>query len=357
MKKFLIIFIFFLSSINLFSKPPTPHVDVFLVPPPSSINLNFKYPARVKAIKKVVIFARVSGILQKKFYKEGSFVKKGQILYQIEPDIYKAKYNLALRNLDVARAYYKKALREWKRVNALYKDKATSKKNYDNALSNFEIAKANVWKAEAEVKLAKINLNYTNVKASIDGFTQLKLTDVGTLVKPGTPLVSIIQLSPIYVEFSIPDVDYFKIRKLSRGSKIFAKLLINGKMLNEIGKINFINKEINEKTSTVKLRAIFKNKNITLIPGEFVRIKLEGIELKNVITIPIKAVIQKGEYSIVFVVDKNNIVRIRPVITGKTLKNNRIVILKGLFPGEKIVLDNFFRISPNSPVIIDKIIK
>ena len=344
------------------SKIQAVQVDVYKVPAPHNMPVVLEYPARLKSVQKVQITARVTGTLIKKFYTEGQFVKKGTLLYKIEPDTYQAAVDAAKAQLQSALAMLNKTKRDWVRIKSLYKVNATSQQARDAALSSYEIAKADVEKAKANLKSALINLNYTNVKATISGITGLKSADVGSLVTNGTPLVSITKLDPIYAEFSIPDIDIIKEKyRIKNGSwekpsdgKIKAVIKINGRGYPKEGFVNFMDTNIDTATSTLKARAVFPNHNRYLMPGEFVKIMLKGLVRKNVIMVPQRCVLQNPLGTMVFVVDKGK-VQARPVKLGET-SGNYYIIEKGLKKGDLVIVDNFFRVKPGMSVKVDKTI-
>ncbi len=337
------------------------NVDVYKVSAPENIPYPIIYPARLKSVSKVLIKARLTGILIKKYFKEGFYVKKGDILYEIEPDIYIATYNLALANLEKAKAIFEKAKNNWIRAKKSYEDKVMSKDKYDSYKFDYLVAKSSVKEAEAKVVQAKINLNYTKVKATISGYTGLKLVDVGNLVESGTSLIEITKVDPIYAEFSVPDRDvkYFKVNNIhSKYKKLFkplkAILLINGQPYKFQGEINYIDSNIDKNTSTVKIRAIFPNTNKKLMPGQFVRVKITGISIKNVFKIPQKALLQNSRGKMVFVAN-NGKVGVRFVKIKKSL-GDYFIVSKGLKNGDLIIVDNLFKIRPGMPVKIEKIV-
>ncbi len=345
-----LIFIFFSLSLNAKNFGIIP-VDVYKVKIEKTTSVDITYPARLRSFKKAVIVARVRGFLEKKYFKEGEYVEKGKILYLIEPDTYIAEYNLAVAELNKAVANLKKAERDWIRAQKSFKDNVISVDKYDAYKYAYEMAKAEVDAAKARVKKAEINLNYTKVKATISGYTGTKFVDVGNYVVPGTPLVKITELNPLYAYFSVPDVDFFKIKNLK---DISVNLIVNGKLIKN-GKLDFKDVNIDEKTSTVKFRAIFDNSKQDLMPGEFVRVELKGFLNKRLIKIPQKALLQNALAKIVYVV-KNGKVAVKEVKIGKTI-GDYIVIKKGLKEGDLVIVDNFFKIRPGIPVKIDKIIK
>ncbi len=359
MKKFFYLFFFFSLATSLLAKNKSlfiPHVDVYKVPATHNIPVVLKYPARIKEYSKVIIVARVEGILEKKFFKEGDFVKKGTLLYTIEPDIFLANVQSAKANLNRAIASFKDAEKNWLRIKALFKDNVTSKEKKDNAFYLYESSKAEVNLARANLKKATINLNYTKIFSPIDGFASLKYIDTGNLVHNGTKLLQITKTNPIYAEFSVPDKDFLKYALFSYVKK--RKLIANiekGNIIKTNGYVDFADVNIDKYTSTVKLRAVFQNKDKKLYPGEFVRIILKGIQIKDKIEIPQQALIQNEKGTFVFIVKKGKVL-IKPVITAGTHGNN-FIVEKGLNEGDLVILNNFFRIRPKSQVIIDKIIE
>jgi len=359
------LFIVFALFLNSFAankpkvrKMPLIHVDVYRVEQPKNQQVTLTYPARLKSIRSVTIVARVSGVLLKKFYKEGQFVKKGELLYKIEPYIYKAKYDAALAVLEKAKANLYKAKKDWKRYKALYNKKVISQEKMDDITDAYKSAVAAIDQAKANVESAKINLGYTNVKATISGITGLKLVDVGDYVQTGEKLVTITQIKPIYAEFSFADSDFLKIKtdilkgKLTAAHRLNAYITQGSKRYE--GFVDFIDSKIDLSTSTVKARAIFKNKNGNLMPGEFVRVNVGGYVRKNVITIPQEALIQNSMGKMVFTVVKGRVV---PRFVNVSLgTKNTFIVNSGLGPGELVVIDNFFKLRPGMPVKIDKII-
>ncbi|OQX54992.1 MAG: hypothetical protein B5M53_04955 [Candidatus Cloacimonas sp. 4484_209] len=368
-KTILMILLILITGLNLLvsngqckeHKPQAIPVDVYRVPKPSSLPVVLEYPARLKSVRKVQVVARVTGTLIKKFYTEGQFVKKGDLLYQIEPDTYQAKVDEAKALLQMREAQLNRARRDWNRIKALYEENAVSQKERDAALSAYEVAKAGTAEAKARLKMAKINLNYTSVKAPISGITGLKCVDVGNLVTNGTPLTTITQINPIYAEFSIPNMDVIKEKYcIKNGSwknpagKIKAVIKINGKRYKEMGFVDFIDTNMDIQTSTVKARAVLQNPDSSLMPGEFVRIALHGLVKKHAIMVPQKAILQNPLGTMVFVVDKGK-AQAKPVKLGET-SGNCYIVEKGLKEGDLVIVNNLFRVKPGMPVKVEKII-
>ncbi len=340
-------------------KMPLVHVDVYKVQKPVNKRVVLTYPARLESTRSVTVVARVSGVLLKKFYREGQFVKKGEILYKIEPTIYKARVDAAFAMVQKAKANLYKAKKDWERYKILYKNMVISKQKMDDITDIYLSSSAALKEAQANLKLAKIDLGYTNVKATISGITGLKAVDVGDYVKSGRKLVSITRIKPIYAEFSFADSDFMKIKnevangKLSLKTKRLGAYIVQGRKIYK-GYVNFIDSKIDPNTSSVKARAIFENRNGYLMPGEFVRINVTGYVRKNVITIPQEALLQNSMGKMVFVIAKGRVV---PRFVNVSLgANNTFIVNSGLRPGELIAVDNFFKLRPGMPVKIDKII-
>lgn len=340
---------------------PVVAVDVYQVPKLKDIPVELEYPAKTKSMSSVTLVARVSGILQEKFFTEGQSVLKDAPLFKIEPDMYEAETATAQAMLDQATAQLNKTERDWKRINALFNDHVTSEQDRDMALSAYEMAKASSLAAKARLLQATINLNYTVVRATSSGITGLRAVDVGNFVGPGMPLVTLTQTDPIYIDFSLPDIDFLKTQyeiksgSWSKTGKMLSAWIItdNGKYSKK-GVINFVDTNINEKTASVKARAIFSNPEGEILPGQFVRIKIEGLKRKNTVSVPQQAVIQNPGGTIVFIV-KDGKVAIRPVVVGES-SGGDFIIEKGLNQGDLVVVNNFFKIRPDMPVKTDKII-
>ena len=342
--------------------PPPPSVDVFKITAPKEEPLSFTYPAKTMSSQSIVVKARTNGLLQKKLFIEGQSVKAGDILYTLEKESYEASYNLAKASvvgLDVA---LQKAAKEWNRVKALYEKKASSEQERDTAYFAYETAKASLDGAKALLKTASINLERTDIKAPISGIVGTKMVDIGSLVNDGTALVEIIQNDPLYVEFSIPDIDVMKHKYNIKNGKwsdptqgqLKASLLVGDVPYKEMGVVDFLGSKLDEKTGTLKARASFKNPINELLPNQFVKITLLGLSRNNVIRVPQKAVLQNPLGTVVFVVEDGKAV-VRPVKVAESSEND-FVIDNGLKEGDMVVVNNFFRIKNGAGVKIDKVI-
>jgi membrane fusion protein (multidrug efflux system) len=369
--KFLFIFLFFLlvgiegckkkktGLLEMNSKGPLP-VDVYVVPNPSEVKIDLEYPATTRAYQKVIVCAKITGTLEKVFFKEGSVVKKGSPLFEIEKDIYEAKYESAKAAYLQALAQLDNAQRTWKRIKRAFRAKLVSEETRDKALSQLKLAEASVKLAKARLKEAQIYLDYTLVKAPISGIVGERLVDPGNLVTPGKPLVKLEQIQPIYVDFSIPDRDLFKYHFLSSESpNYFSKLKLmlktsSGKIFPEEGKIVYFSSELSQNVPVLKVKAEFPNKEMKLLPNSFVRVILKDVEVGKAILVPQKSVLYSPEGEKVFVVEGSKAVE-RLIKTVGTYKDY-YVVEKGLKPGEKVVVSNLMRLTSGEEVKVEKIV-
>ncbi|MDR1614061.1 MAG: efflux RND transporter periplasmic adaptor subunit [Campylobacteraceae bacterium] len=339
--------------------PPLP-VNTFTAQK-RDVPINLEYPARIKSVQQVQVVARVPGTLEKKFFKEGSFVTEGTLLYQIDPAKYQAAYDVAKAQGLVADAAFKQAERNWRRSEKLYEKNAVSQREYDQALSGYETAKAQVEAAKAALSNAKVDLDYTKIRATASGNIGQNMQDLGSYVGTAASnsiLTTITQTNPVYAEFSLPDIELLKKRyTLARGSWkniINARLPVKiftpaGESYNKLGVFDFLDNLVDPQTATIKARATFDNKDGVLIPGLFVRVSIEGLVQRDVFAIPQKAVLQDTMGTYVYIV-KENKAKKTYVITENTVENSEIIIKSGLKDGDEIILDNLTKIRDDADI-------
>lgn len=297
------------------------------------------YPALIKPFEEADVNARVKGILKQKHFKEGDFVKKGQLLYTIEQDIYQA-------NLNQAEANFNKANKDFTRAKALLESKALSVQDFDTYEYAYE-------DATAKLKQAKIEYAYTKVVSPIDGIAGIKHSDIGDLVGSNdnnTLLVTITAIDPVHVEFSLTQDDIANFLTQIRKGGNSVSIVNNGKKYSG-GVIDFISAKLDAQTDTLLLRAKFDNKEGELIVGNFTKVEIENLSLGDVSIIPENSVLKTAQTSIVYVVDENNIAKVRPVVTGDLVKEG-MVIKEGLKANDKIVVSNLAKLRPDTKVQI-----
>jgi len=329
---------------------PATSVTVMTIKP-QLISMAKELPGRVEAFKTAEIRPQVSGIIQSRFFQEGSRVDKGQQLYQIDPSGYEADYESAKANLQNTNAELEVAEALQGRYQSLIKTNAISEQEFDNAKASLAQAKAAVALAEAEVKTAKINLNYTKVYAPISGYIGPSAVTQGALVtaQQQGALAIIRQLDPIYVDLSQSASSAQELQeqlfssRMSDGdeSQFEVKILLNneGDTYPQPGVLYATDLAVDENTGTIRLRSIFPNPNALLLPGMYVRATIEDLGSQDTIIVPQKAVsIETDGSKSVWIVDENNTANKRVVVTSSSYENNW-VIDSGLRAGDKVVVE------------------
>lgn len=317
------------------------------------------YPGRVQAFQQVEVHARVAGILQSKFYEDGQRVNAGQLLYKIDDRRYRAAVSQAKAQLQKEQANLNQMQREYERVSALSRGTAISEQDVDLALANLEQAKASRAAAEAAVENALIDLDYTEVKAEIEGITGIKQQDVGNWVgsdPQNAVLTTITQLDPVYVSFALPDSERKQQQRLATAGKL--KLQSIGEWQAEVlddtdqvvasGRIDFVDSRIDPNTGSVEARAKFENPQQQLMPGEFVRLRVALGERLNVFEIPQKAVMQVGHQAFVYVIKDGKAVLVPIVLAAQQGEN--WLVESGLQAGDQVIVANLIKLRPNTPV-------
>ena len=299
---------------------------------------NKTYPTILKAYEQVDVIARVSGILKEKHFKEGDFVKKGTLLYKIEPDTY-------LANLNMAKAEFTKAQKNYDRAKSLIASKSISSQTYDDYVYQYESAKA-------ALQQAQIQFDYTKVYAPIDGIVGMKKSDIGDLVgsdSTNTLLVTITNTNPIYAEFSLSKDDASTYLSQVKNKTAKINLLTNNKTY-ENGVVDFISPKIDANTDTLLLRAKFENKNSDILVGDFGKVELANLDLGNVQVIPENAILKTSQGNFVYAID-NSVAKLKPVETGILVKDG-IVIKSGLNENDQVVTSNIMKLKPDTKVQI-----
>lgn len=358
MQKNVFLFLGVLLFLSACSKEETPKMQM----PPQFVStmsakaenlpLNFTYPAKLVSDYDVIIKPQVSGVIVEKLFKAGDLVKKGQTLFIIEQNKFKASVNSAYGKALMARANFDNASKDFNRSKTLFAKKAISQKEYDTNLANFNSAKANLTSARAELANAKIDLDHTEIKAPFDGAVGDALINIGDYVSASsTELVRVTNLNPIYADFFISDTDKLNLVRNTQSGKwdledINATLNFNGEEVK--GKLYFIDSVIDSNSGTVKAKAIFDNNNSLLLPGAFTSITSEGFIQKNGFKVPQIAIKQDQNDVYVLLVKEGKVTKASVHISYQN--NEYAIIDKGLENGDKIILDNFKKIHLGSEV-------
>lgn len=333
---------------------PLPTVEVEEVEV-DDINIYGEFVGRIRAQQFVEIRARVEGYLESMLFAEGTYIKKGQTLFIIDPRVYRANAEKAKAQLNKARAVEQKAERDLERIRPLYEQNAASQLDYDNAKAAYETAKADVIVAEAELTQAELTLGYTAVESPISGYISERVADIGTLVGPGgkSLLATVVKSDTVRVDFSMTSLDYLrsKSRNVNFGQNDSSRTwdpyvtvtLADGSDYPHRGLVDFADPQVDPKTGTFSVRAEMPNPDRALLPGQFTKVKLLMDIREDAIAVPTKSIeIEKGG-AYIYVVRPDSIVERRFVETGPELENT-IVIERGLAAGENIVTEGYHKL-------------
>ena len=331
--------------------PPALPVSVIEVQP-TSVPISAEAVAQTEGAKEVEIRPRVGGILLKRLYEEGAAVKAGQPMFLIDPIPYQYALAEAKAELAEQKARAIQTEREENRLRHLLETQAISQREYDNAVSENAIAQAALQRAEVRVRDAQRNLSYTSVAAPVDGISGRFQFSEGALVEAHNSLLTtIVQLSPIWVRFSLSDSELAKIGGPLNEQKVkrVALILPDGTEYEKKGELNFAASRIDPVLGTQQLRATFDNTDQSLLPGQFVRARVITGEHPGVFLVPQVAVQTSDLGKSVYVVNEKNEVTVRPVVAGKWIGTDW-VILDGLKAGDRVIVDNIIKLRPGALV-------
>ena len=328
---------------------------------PQTLPVTFEAVGQTEGSREVEVRARVGGILLRRFYTEGSWVKRGTQLFKIDPAPYEAALNKLKGTLEQEEAQLEKAKRDEARLKPLFAENAVSRKDYEDAVSARETAMARVQSARAGVTEAQLNLDYTNVQAPINGVTGRAEKSEGSLVAAGTDLLTrMSQVDPIYANFSYSENALLRARDevaagrlvLPPDKELKVELkLSDGGTYPMTGRVNFNDFRVQAGTGTIQIRAVFPNPKRTLLPGQFVRVTIHGASRPNAILIPQAAAISGQKGKLVYVVDENGKAEPRPIETGEW-REDQFLVTAGLKSGERVITSGMLKIQPGMPVKI-----
>ena len=333
---------------------PDPSVTVQEIQEESVIR-NFEAPGRVVSKYRVDVLARISGYLQKSYFKEGDFVKEGQVLFLIEPTEYSNAANVAAANVKNLTAKLVYAEKQLARSAELVKKDYIAKAQYDEMLSNRDSLKAQLASAKASYNDAQRNLGYTNVKSPVDGKVGIINVTVGNYVSPTSgALTTINSTNPIYVTFPLDSKDFQSLASSDGDANKNRKVelvMSNGSKYPLKGVQDFQDNKVDTSTGTVTMRATFENPDNALIHGEFVTVKLYANKPVNVPVAPVTAVLENQAGKYVYKMDENDLPQLVYVKTGEQVGHNWI-INEGLQKGDRIITEGLQKVTPGKPVKI-----
>jgi membrane fusion protein, multidrug efflux system len=331
--------------------PPAPEVTVQTVDS-QPVPLDLTYTARTVGSREVEVRARVGGLVLKRRYQEGSRVTQGQPMFLIDPEPVRARLSSARAEVAVAKARLEEARRNRDRVLPLFEKNAVSQSRRDEAVSGYEVAAANLLAAESQQRMAQLDLEYTDVRAPISGLTSREVLSEGSLVSTDQQqslLTKIVQVDPLYIEFSVPEAEAALLRNgLAPANKNArppgVKLILeDGSEYPQAAQLTFVDNAVEVGSGTVRVRAVMPNADAQLIPGQFIRARVEGVMLSHVVAIPRKALMAGPQGAFVWLVGADSKAQMRPVQVGRSMGNN-VIVTDGLQPGDRYIVEGVMKV-------------
>ena len=343
-------------------QPAPPPVEVTVVSAaPQTTPATFEFTGKTESSRSVEIRARVEGYLDKIAYTEGDFVRTGQLLFQLDPQPFQAALDNARGDLARAEAQLANARATLARVRPLAKANALSQKDLDDAVAAERSAQAQVQSAKAQTRTAELNLGYTSIKSPLDGLSSKSEFRQGSLVSPGASslMTTIVQLDPIWVNFGIGENEMLRLRTEGAAGRLkgpgIDKLEVelvqaDGSVFPQKGRITFVAPTVDQQTGTVTLRAEIPNSDPKnrLVPGQFVRVRIQGASRPNTIMVPQRAVMQGPQGKFVYVVADDK-AEAKPVQVGE-FYGEQWIVTSGLSGNEQVIVDGAIKVRPGAPV-------
>jgi len=369
--KYAYIFLVCVMAILLLSacdkKPPPPpklpiEVSVMQIKAQDT-PIDFEYVGQTESPNEVELRARVAGFLDKQVYTDGEFVSAGQIMFQMDPKPFEAKLLTAKGQLAQQQSRLEVAQATLARVIPLAAQNAVSQQTLDTVTGDEKEAQAAVIAAMGQVQVAELNLSYTTIISPISGLSRNSTPNEGAYLVVGNVLSSVSGIDPMNVNFSVSENELFSYRdnvaegllEAPKDSEFQVQLtLADGSIFPNIGYISFANPSFSKETGTFLVRAVFKNTNGQLRPGQFVRAKVSGASRKNAIIVPQTAVLQGAKSHFVWVINKDNQAEQRMVEVGDWIGNDWL-INDGLKAGERVVVEGAIRVKAKKPLKITEL--
>lgn len=344
-------------------KPAKPLLPVVQVEPAQTddINLYGEYVGRIRAQQFVEIRARVEGFLEKMLFEEGTYVKKGQPLFIIDPKLYEARVNKARAQLNKDKALELKADRDLQRIRPLYEQNAASQLDLDNAIASYESATASVAMSEADLTQAETALSYTTVSSPLSGYISERSVDIGTLVGPNgkSLLATVVKSDTVRVDFSMTGLDYLKskARNVNLGQKDSSRkwdpyitiTLPDNTQYPLRGLVDFADPQVDPETGTFSVRAEMANPDRILMPGQFTKVRLLLDVREGATVVPTKSVVIEKGGAYIFIMRPDSIAERRLIELGPEV-NNRVIVERGVVPGERIIVEGFHKLAHGDKV-------
>ncbi len=330
-----------------------------------TIPVEFEYPAQTAGSREAEVRARVSGILLRRNFDEGSSVRAGQSLFTLDSAPFEAAAARAEADVTGAEVRLANASRSSKRLKPLFEAKAISQKEYDDAVSGEEVAASDLKSARARLAEARLSQGYAKVESPISGLTSRALKSEGSLISgPQDLLTTVTQLDPIYVNFGLSESEQGSLKREAAAGKLtlpkdgrfdVTVKFEDGRVYARTGKLVFTDVRVNNQTGTSDARAELPNPALEIRPGQFVRVVLKGAQRTNAITVPQRAVMESPQGKMVYIYadgqkQGEHVAQPRPVTVGEWSGADWI-ITDGLKPGDKVIVDGLAKVFfPGAPV-------
>lgn len=314
---------------------------------------------RIEAKYSVDVVARINGWLQKRYFKEGDYVRKGQTLFLIQPNEYAIAVQQSNASVRQAQAALVNSQKELKRAQELVKNDFVSKSYYDQAVAKRDSDRAALDVARANLAAANLNLSYTRIASPVDGKIGKILITEGNLVNASSgTLAKIVSTSPIYGIFTLKSDEYLKFKKSDQTEDDFSNMdikikLSDGLQYKETGKLEFVNNEVDPTAGTITLRATFLNKDNLLVPGDFINVTATAKTPRHVTLVPQVAVSDSSQGFYVWVIDKDGLAQQKFIKIADAVEHDWIVT-EGLSGGDKVITTGVQKLKPGIPVKIEE---
>lgn len=350
----------------IFRKRPQPEVHPTVVVETvttDDMEIYGEYVGRIRAQQFVEIRARVEGYLEEMLFEEGTYIKKDQVLFVIDPKLYKARVDGARAQLQKDKALELKAKRDLDRIRPLFEQNAASQLDLDNAIASYESAVSAIIMSEADLAQAELALGYTTVRSPISGYISERNVDIGTLVGPGgkSLLATIVKSDTVRVDFSMTALDYLRSKERNvnlghqdptRGWNPYITVtLADDSVYPYEGLVDFADPQVDPQTGTFPVRAEMPNPDHVLLPGQFTKVKLLLDVREGAVVVPSKAVIIEKGGAFIYVIRPDNVAERRFIELGPET-DNMMIVERGLIPGERIVVEGYHKLMPGMTVEI-----
>ena len=325
-------------------RPPSPAAVEVAAVAAKPVRLSDEFNGRVASINSVDVRARVTGYVDQVAYREGDSVKRGDLLFVIDPRPYQDALDSAKASLERERAAAAFADIQAKRAHALNASEAISKEEYQNRDSDLSQSAARVHEAESAVAMAELNLSFTEVRSPIDGQTSRAQLTIGNLAQADqTVLTTVVSQDPIYVYFDCDEQSYLRFQeRVHRGSGVSSANPVRVALANEtgfphIGRVDFLDNQVNPSTGTIRARVVLSNPEHLFTPGLYARVQLESTGAVKALLVDDKAILSDQDRKYVYVLGPGNVAQRKDVVTGGMADGLRL-IQSGLAPGDKVIV-------------------